>query len=91
MVFVGKNPAQADLRVFVENQRSRADLNVCRVKFPSGAGGNKGLWFFSPNPSRSDKKIHFVSYPSRADLKIFFVDYPSQAGWNKREKQYLLE
>jgi hypothetical protein len=91
LIFPVKYRNQADIKVFVETQKSRADLNVSKVKFPQSAIGNKGWWFFTNKPSRGSKKIFFVAIPSQADLKIFFVDYPSQAGWNRRQKQYLLD
>lgn len=89
-VFSVDRPYQADINVYVTDRESRADLVVYRVKSPSQATGNEGLWYFTDYKGRADKAIYFVDRESQADLVIYFTDYRSRAGWKSKKKMALM-
>jgi len=89
-VFSEKYSSRADIKIYVVDHMSSADLIVYKTEYSSQAQGNKGLWYFEEYSSRADKTIFFVDYASQADLKVFFTDYQSQAGWRNVSLKHLM-
>ena len=69
-VFETKHIGQADLKVFVTNQKSQADLFVSISKYNS----NKiRIWKFEKSFTYNSEKIYFVKYKSQADIIIYII------------------
>lgn len=86
-----KRGERSDIKVYVTNTRSRADLCVYRVGSPvANPSINDGVWFFVKGSRKADKVISFEGYSLRADLIVYFVQSKAQAGWCDISKQYLL-
>lgn len=79
-VFVEKTPMQKEVRVFVTDQKERADLLVFKVNFSHESNPKKGLWYFSNIRHSNSYRIRFVNYPHQADLVVFYVPYRHLAG-----------
>lgn len=78
----------ADIKVFVTESSSKADLNVCFVDSMKHIN-NDGLWYNIDFDNMPNKKIYFVNSAEQADLKIYLVDFASQAGWVNPERKKL--
>lgn len=72
-----------DLKVWVCNYKSEADICVFVDAYRSGAKGRDQVWFFEKYKSNADFTVKFVKYKSEADLRVFYVKYKSEAGWRK--------
>jgi hypothetical protein len=89
-VYKVESEGLADIKVYIANNRSDADLCVCFVK-SAGEANKDGLWFPVKYGSLADKKVFYVNYASQADLKIYVVEYSSQAGWLNKQKMHILK
>ena len=69
--FVTTNKLEADLYVYLVNQRGLATAS--------------GLWHVTNNRSSSSERVYFGSR-AIADVIIYFVKNKSQAGWQKQHR-----
>ena len=90
VIYSAKYKSDAQVKVFVVNSSSDADLVVYKTTYKSDADGNSGVWFFTDYSSDAKKKIFFVDYSSDADLKVYFTTYKSDAGWKNSSKKQLM-
>lgn len=80
-VFVEKDPARAQYRVYVEDSESFADVLVFQA--PNLLFADKpGLWFMASSPAQATVRITFVKERNQADFSIFYIDNESFAGCN---------
>lgn len=82
--------SESDLKVYIEDVQSQADLKVMQVNRKSGLN-RVGLWLCTDIRSEADKKFYFVKQRSQADLIIYWVDYRSSVGWINPNKKHLLD
>ena len=82
--------SDAQIKVFVTNNKYDADLVVYKCKYKSDATGNRGWWHFTNYKSDAKKKIYFVDYKSDADLVIYVTENKYEAGWRNKTKEHLL-
>ena len=80
----------AQVKVYVADYKSDADLVVYKCSYKSDATGNDGLWYFAEYKSDANKTIYFCDYKSDADLVIYFSEYKSDAGWQNSSKKHLM-
>ncbi len=90
-VFSTKSTYEAEIKVFVVEFASQADLLVCEVDDVSQAEKNEGRWFFVHSENAMAKKICFIDNAFQADLRVYFVKNCSQAGWQNRAKKPLMQ
>ncbi len=77
---------KSDIKVFVVDYESQADLVVYKTKYKSEAKGNEGIWHFVEYQSQADKKIYFMNYKSQVDL---FYTLQKQSGLAQQTKTTL--
>lgn len=80
---------QADVKVCEVKHEYEADLLVYVTSNRFDTKGNKGIWYFTPNPFDSDLTVFFTEYTFEADLKIYFVEQRYQAKWRNPKKHKL--
>ncbi len=81
--------SSADLKVFVADIRSEADL-VIHETTDMWAATVAPVWCYTDIQSEADKTVCFVSSQWEADLIVFRTDIASDAGWQNDGKSGLL-
>ncbi|GAA4466229.1 hypothetical protein GCM10023093_20040 [Nemorincola caseinilytica] len=87
-VYTTNNRGTSDLKVFVTDKASDADLNVYKVpnKYDAGKDLEEGLWYFTDHGTEARTRITFVDKATQADIQIRFVSsrFSAGKGWGKR-------
>lgn len=89
VLFLTPYESESDLKVWVSNSLSDADLLVYKVENITQSTED-GLWYFTNVRAKAKKKIYFVNTITKADLKTYYVNNLSQRGWRNLSKKYLL-
>jgi hypothetical protein len=79
----------ADLKVFVTDIRSEADL-VIHETTDSWAASAAPIWCYTDIQGEADKTVCFVASQFEADLIVYKTDIASDAGWQNGGKAGLL-
>ncbi len=78
-VYVEKNPAQAQYRVFIDESEAFADLSIFKAQNLLFADRG-GLWYFTDTKAQAAFIIAYVDRKDMADFSIFFIENESFAG-----------
>lgn len=84
-VFITPNNSQ-DYRVFVTKNRNEADLVVWLTNNRTLASKHEEYWFQTPNRSLSDFTVRYVKIKNQSDVVVFFTKNRNEAGWKKSNK-----
>ena len=81
------------LGVYVANDKNDCDLVVYETseRTKTGIKDNKGIWFFTFEKNRSDKKIYLVKKNDNPDFKIWYSKEINKAGWINKSKKHFLD
>jgi hypothetical protein len=79
----------ADLKVFVTDIRSEADLVVYETT-DAWAATESQIWCYTDIQSDADKIVYFTDSQFEADLTIYKTDIQSDAEWVNSAKSDLL-
>jgi hypothetical protein len=81
--------SEADLKVYVTDSRSEADLIVFE-SFDAWAAGEPWIWVYTDVEAEADKTVHFTEFLWEADITIYKTDVQPDAGWVDEAKPALL-
>jgi hypothetical protein len=79
----------ADLKVFVTDIRSEADL-VIHETTDRWAATEAPIWCYTDIQSEADKTVCFVASQWESDLVVYKTDIAADAGWQNDAKAGLL-
>lgn len=81
--------ASADLKVFVTDIRSEADLVIFETT-DAWAATESQIWCYTDIQSEANKTVYFTDSAGEADLSVFKTDVQSDAEWRNADKAWLL-
>lgn len=92
-VYQTPNRADGEVRVYVTQYRSEADLIVFRSNNigEARASGNTGVWYFTDTRSLGEKRIFITTNRADSDITIAYTDTRGDAGWRNQQKRQLME
>ena len=90
VVFETKAVKQANVKVFVTNYASEADVVVFKTPFINNARSNNGQWYFAGTSGEAGKRICYVPSKEVADIVICYTTDSKQAGWKNKRKAHFM-
>jgi hypothetical protein len=81
--------SEADLKVYVADSRSEADLIVFE-SFDAWAAAEPWIWVYTGIEAEAHKIVYFTEFPWEADLTIYKTEVQPDAGWVTATKTGLL-
>ncbi|MGD9317264.1 MAG: DUF6150 family protein [Anaerolineae bacterium] len=81
--------SEADLKVYLTDSRSEADLIVFE-SFDAWAAVEPWIWVYTDLKAEADKIVHFTEFQWEADITIYKTEIQPDGGWVDEAKQALL-
>ena len=90
IVIQTKVASAADLKVYVTDTRTEADLIVFE-SFDAWAATEPWVWAYTDVEAEADKVVYFSESPWDADLVIYKTDVQPDAGWVNEARRSCFE
>ena len=78
LVYVTKVKAGA-VKVYITRNPAEADVRVYQTKNKAQAKGNSGYWYFTSNAAEAKKKVYITTNPAEADIKVYYTGNMAEA------------
>lgn len=81
--------SEADLKVYISDSRSEADLIVFE-SFDAWAAVEPWIWVYTDVEAEADRTVYFTDFVWEADLVVYKTNVQPDAGWVDEAKPDLL-